>query len=295
MGAGGDMIAFWGIVALMTGASLAFVLPRLIFPRPPQAAPTAEAANAAIHRSRLAELARERAGGLLTDDEHRRAKIEIERRLLDDAGGEPEAPAPAGTTARLVPALAIAILFPLLALGLYALFGSPHAVHRAPDAGALSATSGATYALPTREALAAHLARNPRDGRSWVLLAQQEADADRFAEAAAAYGKALESSPKVANDPAIWCEYADALGMAQGGSLTGRPRELIARALVLGPTHPKALEMAGSAAYEAGEFPMAARHWRDLLARIAPGSPAYRELATAVARAEAQEAVAQAR
>lgn len=294
MGAGGDVIVFWGIVALMTGVSLAFVLPRLVFPRPPPAAPTAEAANAAIHRSRLAELARERASGLLTDDEHRRAKTEIERRLLDDTGGAPAAPAAAGAAVRLAPALAIAILFPLLALGLYARFGSPDAVHRAPRADALSVT-GAANALPAREALAAHLARNPRDGRGWVLLAQQEADAGRFTAAAQAYGSALERSSKVARDPAVWCEYADALGMAQGGSLAGRPREMIGHALALDPAHPKALEMAGSAAFEAGEFAAAARYWRDLLARMPPGNGAYRELGSAVARAEAQAMVPGAR
>ena len=73
--------------------------------------------------------------------------------------------------------------------------------------------------------------------------------------------------------PAVWCEYADALGMAQGGRLEGRPRELIERALALNPAHPKALEMAGSAAYERGDFAAAARHWKALLAQLAAGSP----------------------
>ena len=65
--------------------------------------------------------------------------------------------------------------------------------------------------------------------------------------------------------------------------------------LALDPAHPKALEMAGSAAFEAGEFAAAARYWRDLLARMPPGNGAYRELGSAVARAEAQAIVPGAR
>ncbi len=147
----------------------------------------------------------------------------------------------------------------------------------APDSGALPVT---------RDALKSHVERAPRDGRAWVMLARAELDADRFREAADAYERGLATSRKVALDAAVWCEYADALGMAQGGRLEGRPRELIERALALNPAHPKALEMAGSAAYERGDFAAAARHWKALLAQLAADSHAHGELAAAVARAE---------
>jgi cytochrome c-type biogenesis protein CcmH len=154
-----------------------------------------------------------------------------------------------------------------------------------PDAGTESAS------LPiTREALTAHLARTPRDGRAWVLLARIEFENDRFPEAAAAFERALDASRKVVLDAGIWCEYADALGMAQGGSLEGRPRELIERALALNSAHPRALEMAGSAAYARGDFASAARHWKQLLVQLAEGTPAYGELAAAVTRAERKAA-----
>jgi cytochrome c-type biogenesis protein CcmH len=140
---------------------------------------------------------------------------------------------------------------------------------------------------PTYRAnLLAQVARNPRDGRAWVLLARTEFDADRFGEAASAYEKAVAASPKVARDPAVWCEYADALGMAQGGSLAGAPRDLIARALAINPAHPKALEMAGSAAYEAHDYAAAAGYWRELLAQIPPRTQEHGELAAAIDRAD---------
>jgi cytochrome c-type biogenesis protein CcmH len=132
--------------------------------------------------------------------------------------------------------------------------------------------------------------RAPRDGRSWVLFARAALDADRFPEAAAGYERALAASSKVALDPGVWCEYADALGMAQGGRLEGRPRELIERALALDAAHPKALEMAGSAAYERGDFVAAVRYWKQLLRQLGEGTPAHGELAGAIARAERKAA-----
>jgi len=137
----------------------------------------------------------------------------------------------------------------------------------------------------TRE-LRVHLERQPRDARGWVIYARQLADRDRFAEAAEAYERALALSFRVARDPEVWCEFADALGMARGGKLAGRPRELIDRALALDPEHPKALEMAGSAEYEQGRYAAAADTWRRLLARLRPGSQRHDEVAAAIARAE---------
>jgi cytochrome c-type biogenesis protein CcmH len=137
-----------------------------------------------------------------------------------------------------------------------------------------------------RAELAQFLERHPRDGRGWVLLAYAEMEADRFEAAAAAFEKAVNVAPKVAADPAVWCEYADALGMAQGGSLAGRPTELVMHALALRPGHPKALEMAGSAAYERREFKLAAEYWRSLLPQLAPGTQPHGELSQAIARAE---------
>ena len=128
--------------------------------------------------------------------------------------------------------------------------------------------------------------RFPRDGRAWALLAYSAFEADAYAEAAAAFETAVTVSPKVAADPGVLCDWADALGMAQGGSLKGRPTELVARALALSSNYPKALEMAGSAAYERREFALAADYWRRLLPQMAQGSTDRNSLEDGIARAE---------
>jgi cytochrome c-type biogenesis protein CcmH len=179
---------------------------------------------------------------------------------------------------------AVAGVLPIAAVGLYAHFGQPRLVVAPVEAPlpALAATNGNAL-LPQLEA---QVAAAPNDARAWVLLARVRMQRDQFEPAAFAYARALEVSAKVARDPLIWCEYADALGMAAGGRLAGKPRELIGRALALDPAHPRALEMAGSAAYEASDFRAAARYWQQLLVLLPADSAEHAQLAEAITRAE---------
>jgi cytochrome c-type biogenesis protein CcmH len=282
-------LLFWGIAAAMTALALAFVLPRLLSRQAPRDDVARGATNVAVYRSQLADLDRDVAAGLLTVDQHRTARLEIERRLLDEAGIDDRG----GATDSKMPktALALSLALPLAAFALYAVFGNP-ALLRVEPSDAPGFDAGTVDPAATGEALARHLERNPRDGRGWVLLGRQQMEQDRFAEAAAAFANALAASPKVARDPSVWCDYADALGMAQGGSLEGKPREAIGRALALDPGFPRALEMAGSAAYERRDFTAAADHWRRLLPQLREGTRPHAELMAAIARADRLAAAA---
>lgn len=278
------------VAAAMTAVALAFVLPRLWRGARIANAVSYAAANADIYRAALADLEAERDAGRLTADGYADARAELEHRLVGDTaeapdtGDEPAAAHRGHGTRRA--AVAVGLVLPVLAAALYVVFGEPGALRGQRADVALAGTAGALTTPGMREDLVRHLADNPRDGRGWVMLGRLDAAQDRFAEAAAAFERALAVAPKVAADPGIWCEYADALGMAQGGSLAGRPRELVMRALAMSPAHGRALEMAGSAAFEQREFDAAGRYWRMLLAQLPEGSPQHRELAAAIARAE---------
>jgi len=278
------------VAVAMTVAALAFVLPRLWRGAKSANAVSPSAANAGIYRDALADLEAERDAGRLTAEGYADARADLERRLVGDTAEPRHADAgPAAGYRRegtRCAAVAVAIVLPALAAALYLVFGAPGALRDQHADAAIAGAAGTLTAPAMREDLVRHLADNPRDGRGWVLLGRLDASQDRFAEAAAAFEKALAVAPKVAADPGIWCEYADALGMAQGGNLAGRPRELVMRALAMSPAHGRALEMAGSAAYEQREFDGAARYWRMLLAQLPEGSPQHRELAAAIARAE---------
>lgn len=138
----------------------------------------------------------------------------------------------------------------------------------------------------TPDSLREQTRRYPRDGRGWALLAYALVEQEAYAEAAAAFEKAVAVSPKVAADPGVLCDWADALGMAQGGKLHGRPTELVHRALALRSDYPKALEMAGSAAYEERQFALAADYWSRLLPQMQDGTAVRRALEQGVARAK---------
>lgn len=204
--------------------------------------------------------------------------------------GPPLAPAATPPAPACLVARACVLLVLLLAAGVLVgavwlmwLAQSTPGVGAAPVLNASAESPGSVVAV---EALRREVARNPRNGRAWALLGYAELEAERYTEAATAFDKAVAVSPKVAADPGVWCDWADALGMAQGGSLKGRPEELVAHALALQPAHPKALDMAGSAAYERREFGLAVEYWRRLLPQLAATSTRYRELESAITRAE---------
>jgi cytochrome c-type biogenesis protein CcmH len=274
------MAAFVAIAVAMTLVALLFVLAGLRS-RPRDERATRAEFNVAVLRQQFDELERERARGLLGEAEFRSAREDLERRLLDDVAApaaDPRGRAARGWT------LAVPAALPIAALGIYLLLGSPHFAARSVPAAATGADS--SRGAVTLAELEAHVARSPKDARAWIMLARLRMQADLFAPAADAYATAIEASRKVAADPGVWCEYADALGMAQGGSLAGRPRELIDRALALNAAHPRALEMAGSAAYEARDFGAAVAYWRRLLAQLAPGTPEHAQIAAAIERTE---------
>jgi cytochrome c-type biogenesis protein CcmH len=265
--------SFLAIAGALVAIALAFVLPALWHPRNPRGVPR-ELLNADICRQQLADVDRDCALGLVDPAHAEQARDELRRRLIAEA--QTEAPLCRALTGRRS-AVLLAVAVPLLAVLLYAQFGSLRFVNRSTEA----ATPGSAGV----EDLEARVREQPSDARAWVLLARARMERSEFGAAAAAYQSAIARSAKVEKDPAVLCEFADALAMEQGGSLQGRPAELITRALAIDGRHPLALEMAGSVAYERAQYGEAAARWQELLRQLEPGSDRYRELSGALERA----------
>ncbi len=200
-------------------------------------------------------------------------------------------PSPVGRRRAWLLSLALGIGLPALSLGLYALRGDPAAIGTDRDAlsqallqGGLPAGGEAAERLQAE--LGKHLARQPDDPRALVLKARLDMRAERFNEAAAAYAKALQGRSKAINDAGIWTEYAEALGMAQGGTLTGEPVRLLQKALSIDAHQPQALDLAGSAAWEVRDFAKAAMYWKRLQERTPAADPRHEALTKAIQRAE---------
>ena len=131
-----------------------------------------------------------------------------------------------------------------------------------------------------------HLRFQPSDARALIFKARLDMAAQRYEQAAAGYEKAVADNSKAARDPDIWVEYAEARGMAQGQTLAGEPLKLVQKALAIDGSHPQALDLAGSAAWEIGDFAAATIYWTRLLTHLPEGSQRHGELSRAIARAE---------
>lgn len=199
------------------------------------------------------------------------------------AGGHASSP-PRNTA--VLSAVGVAALAALL----YAFPGNWSALWRGAEVPA-GQVSGVPAAAPGDAAgtlyadLERHLRWQPTDARALVFKARLDMRAQRYEQAAAAYEKAVAGNSKAALDPAIWVEYAEARGMAQGRTLAGEPLKLVHKALALDANHAQALDLAGSAAWEAGDFGGAALYWKRLLAQIPADSAMHAELSRAIERA----------
>src|SRR5690606_20498903 len=73
---------------------------------------------------------------------------------------------------------------------------------------------------------------------------------------------------------------------ANGRSLKGEPTALIKKALQIDPKHMKALALAGTAAFERGDYKSALQPWEKILALAPPESDIYRSTVTSIQEAE---------
>jgi cytochrome c-type biogenesis protein CcmH len=122
--------------------------------------------------------------------------------------------------------------------------------------------------------LADRLKQNPNDVQGWTMLARSYMMQEHFSDAAAAYEKLTALN---ANDADAWADYAEALALANDQNLAGKPTEAVNRALKIDPKNQKALDLAGSAAFQARDYQKAIDYWQQLLKLLPAGSE---ELAT---------------
>lgn len=271
---------FWVLFLLLIGAALAFILPPLLRREMRSDHVDRKAANIAIYHDQLAELKADLDSGELEQKLYEDARLEIEKRLSEDVPLE-TAPAVASQTGRGL-GYALAGAIPLLAIGIYVALGSPDAAMMQPGQAPV-AEQGQHDAAPMIAALEARLQDNPNDIAGWHMLARSYGATGQFAEAARVFAKISELIP---NESAVLADYADALAMAQNGNLQGKPLELINKALQMNPQDGKALNLAGSAAYQIQDFSRAAAYWRRLLQLIPPDDAYAGNIRAAIQDAE---------
>lgn len=272
------MTLFWSIGAALIVAALLFLLPPLVRRR--NSSPDARAAaNAAIYREQLDELAAELQRGILTQEEFERASREIEHRIVSEYG-TPGAPQPAPRRPNTPVALALGVLLPLVVVLGYLQLGNPGAIG--------SAASGAGHAVSPEqmeslvERLAARLQQTPDDAEGWMLLGRSLNVLEKYDRAAEAYARAAKLAP---GDAGLLADYADTLAMARGRTLQGEPFAIVKRALEIDPQHLKSLALAGSAEFERRNYAAAIGYWERILKIAPPQSDFARAVGESIAEA----------
>lgn len=279
------MLAFWSIAALLVAVTLASLLWPLLRARHVAAAPDADTAAIAVYRDQKQVLDAECADGVITPDERDAAVAELARRLGDELALPTSATAGGrGQRRGWLVALALLLLIPSAAMVLYARLGNPEAaaVVAANDASNAHEMSESQIAAMVAN-LAQRLKAHPDEAEGWVLLARSYAALGRFPDAADAYAHADALVP---DNPELLADYADALAMAQGKRLAGKPTEIVRRALTIDPQQKKALALAATAALEARDLDGALSYWRQLLAQFPQGSEDARQIDAIVAEIE---------
>jgi cytochrome c-type biogenesis protein CcmH len=247
-------------------------------------------ANIAVYRDQLSELEADLRNGIVSHEQYAQDRDEIERRLLEDTATvkskKKATTVPAGTRNT---AYALAVGLPLVAIIFYLNVGNPKAI-----TGEAVATTPINSAAPPERTqaqieanvakLAERLKSNPSDAQGWTMLARSYSSMEKYGEATGAYAKATELTPK---DADLWAEYAFASAMANGRSLQGKPQEFIQRALKVDPENAKALQLAGSAAFETKDYKKAVDYWQRVLKKVPPDSEVAQTIQSRINEAKA--------
>lgn len=286
------MTLFWIVAGLLVLTALAFIVLPLWRRRSVQTVDRTQV-NLSVYRDQLDELEADFRNGTIAEDQYEQGKQELERRLLDDVNVQqapPAAETAAGGASKVTMGF-VAVIVPVLAIGLYLHLGQPEALNPEALVAQPEEGMGPGHSVTPQmiegmvEKLVAKLEKEPNDPEGWRILGKSMFVLERFPEAAFAFQQAAQLTP---NDADVFADLGDALAMANGGSLEGKPMEAIQRALELNPNHEKALWIAGTAAYNDGNFQEALRIWKHLLETLPPGSPDAQSLQGSIAEAEAQ-------
>lgn len=238
--------------------------------------------NTAIYRDQFAELERDRSEGSLSQADYEQAKAELQRRMLEDAAGEPAPgkmgePAAPASVSRALPIALGAFLLIGGAIGYMAL-GNPLAINPPVQDGHNIGDAEIERMVAEMEA---RLEKEPGNYQGWAMLARSYKFMNRYPEAVRAYAR---TGPMLDTSAELLVDYADTLAAAKRG-FTPEVLALIDKALKLEPTNLQGLWLRGTAFYEEGRYDKAIVDWELLLKGLPPGTEEERVVTANIAEA----------
>jgi cytochrome c-type biogenesis protein CcmH len=256
------IMTLWFALSLMTSAAVFAVL----WPLARRPSRLGSASDIAVYRDQLEEVRRDRAAGLIGEKEGAAAEREVSRRLIAAADASAadisSKPSIATTRRRRAAGVAVLVLLPLGAAGLYLGLGSPTLPDQ-PLTPRLAASRGGQSVDSLIAQVEAHLESRPDDGRGWEVIAPIYMRLGRFDDAVKARRNALRLNGETAERVAA---LGEALVFAANGVVTADAKAAFDRAVALDATHVQARYFIGLAAEQDGDRNRAAAIWQALLA-----------------------------
>lgn len=272
-------MGFWLIAALLTlAATLAVLLP---LTRRKQAFLPAEKNDLEVYRDQLREVESDAARGMIDPQSAEQARIEISRRILSAEKVSQDAVSAAqATKSGRVLALVAVLAVPLIAWGVYPLFGKPD-VPSMPLADRLSDNPdrGSVDELIVRAE--AHLAKNPDDARGWDVLAPIYMRLGRPADAVNAYRSSMRIDGE--NFPRL-LGLAEGLAAVSGGTITAEAETFLNKAVALDPNDPRPQFYLAQGEMQDGRPDAAAARLKTLLDKAPADAPWRGQVEQAIAR-----------
>ena len=275
------MMVFWLVAVLLIAVALLFLLPPLIQKLQRDSNEDAigrDELNVTIFKDQLAELELDLFAGVITQEQYEVAKHDLERSFLQDANTETDAPvSQTDSVIGRSAAVVIVVLVPLLAVSIYNMLGSGKAGLHPEDARPQVQAEGHEGTLEEQvRKLQDHLQQNPDDVEGWGMLARSYYFLKQYGAAAETFART--SALLQDSNAELLADYADALAMANGRNMAGRPYELVKKALEIEPRLQKALWLAGTATYQSGNFEDTLGYWKRLLEIFPKGSENYLQM-----------------
>ncbi len=240
-----------------------------------------------IYRDQLDELDRDIERGVISANEANTARAEISRKLLaaeERTAGDAQADNIVDARLRASVAIAVAIIVPAIALGLYLSKGSPGLPGQSFALRQTSMTSAQIQAQQLVEEVAAlevRLAQTPEDVQGWRLLGQSYMELRLYAKSADTFERAI-----AANGPLVDLLLNKGIGLVFSESgVVSEPARLSFEAVIeQEPNNSLAQYFLGVGAAQQQDYPRAIDYLTKSLTNAPPDAPwiddASRQLAT---------------
>ncbi len=269
----------WLLLTALLAGGVAFTCWPLI-----RRARLASGASSDIYRAQLLEIDREQAAGLISDEDGRMARTEVQRRLIASTHGDGAPGETDMTSSERTTFIAIAGFVAIGSGIIYAVVGSP-GIAAAPARieglqveAAGGQAAGATNVAPVEDMISkleTRLKAEPDDAEGWRMLGWSKFRTNDYAGAAAAYARAVKLTPE---DAETQSAYGEALSRASGGMVTAEALAALQAAVKADPADARARFLLGLKKEQDGQPAEALNDWLAMLRTAPADAPWYDEV-----------------